>query len=87
MDTISFFAGVLVMFIVIWIVYQILTRKPEQIELFEEPIDHRPYCPVCECYNITLVDDQAGVPWLKGHIDDLDYYRCNRCGHRFADED
>lgn len=50
-------------------------------------VNEEPRCPECGSFNLTLVDNCDGVPWLKGHTTEIDYYQCNRCSRRFNDED
>lgn len=92
MDIPSFIAGILVVFIIIWglngirkIPYQRLDDPTAEIQF--HTLRNKPHCPDCNSYNLILVDDHAGVPWLKGHVSELDRFRCKKCGREFNDED
>ena len=52
-----------------------------------QKLHNTPNCPYCNSYNIILVDDNAGVSFLKGHIDELDHFQCQHCHETFSDED
>lgn len=58
------------------------TDDPDYIEL-----KNKPHCPFCNCYDLILVDDNAQLPWLSGHISELDHYQCSKCYEVFSDED
>lgn len=50
-------------------------------------VNEAPRCPDCGSFDLTLIDNCDGLPWLKSHTTEIDYYQCNRCARRFNDED
>lgn len=50
-------------------------------------VNEVPRCPDCGSFDLTLIDNYDGLPWLKPYTTEIDYYQCNRCARRFNDED
>lgn len=56
-------------------------------DIANDLVNEEPRCPDCGSHDLHLIDNCDGVPWLKGHTTEIDYYRCNRCSRTFNDED
>lgn len=95
MDLVSMIFGAGLVLLFVYIVAYILSMKKVQFIELDDPTDDeefqelqdKPYCPDCGCYDLRLVDNCDGVPWLKGKVQEIDYYVCKRCGRQFNDED
>jgi len=63
-------------------------KKQQSIDpkIANDLVGEEPYCPECQCGDLELIDLTDGVPWLKGHVEETDYFRCNHCGAVFSDE-
>jgi C4-type Zn-finger protein len=77
--------------LLIWVILTRVFNKIEDRIILDDPTDDElqrtPYCPDCGSYDLSLQDNNDGVPWLKGHTTEIDYFQCLRCGRRFNDED
>ena len=94
LDVVSVIIGALLVILIITITLLLLPKsgssdplKDPTVESGYDNLQNTPHCPFCQSYDLTLIDDNAGVPWLKGKISDLDHYRCNKCLETFSDED
>lgn len=95
MDFISVFFGIVLTIFAMYVVYIWMIKSNYNEVTIDDPTDDEefqklqdtPHCPFCRSYDLTLVDDNKNVPWLKGRISELDHYRCNRCYETFSDED
>ncbi len=56
-------------------------------DIVSDLVDETPHCPDCGSFDITLIDNCDGLPWLKPYTTEIDYYQCNRCARRFSDEE
>lgn len=86
-DVISFVIGVTFILVVLLLRYVLMDKSIPTIVIEAPPVDKVPYCPDCQSYDLMLIDNCDGVPWLKGHVTETDYYMCNKCGRRFSDEE
>jgi len=87
------FLLVILGYIILFIVYRSMDTSGI---VLDDPTDHtgerdeildKPHCPDCGSYDLKLIDNCDGVPWLKGKISEIDYYQCQRCYRQFNDED
>lgn len=94
-DIISVMIGMIIVFAILFVgilIMDLLGNTSQNITVFDpatanDIVGKTPKCPDCNSYDLTLVDNCDGVPWLKGHTTEIDYYQCNDCGRRFNDED
>jgi len=85
MSLISYILPIIICIIIIFIIYYLCHNNDQQI--LDPTPPSKPYCPDCNSHDLKLVDTCDGLPWLKGHVKEVDYYVCNRCGRQFNDED
>jgi len=71
----------------IWISRGGIRPYPISEDIANDLVNETPRCPDCGSFDLTLIDNADGLPWLKGHVAEIDYYQCNRCARRFNDED
>jgi transposase-like protein len=92
-DVVSIIIGMCIVLAIFLIGFIIVSRnEPFKVTVIDPTIandlvNEEPRCPECGSFDLTLVDNCDGVPWLKGHTSEIDYYQCNRCSRRFNDED
>jgi len=93
-DIASIIFGILISLLIFVIGFIIISRNNlnKNVTVFDPAIandlvNEEPRCPECGSFDLTLIDNCDGVPWLKGHTSEIDYYQCNRCSRRFNDED
>jgi hypothetical protein len=97
MELLSIVFGI-VLTILIYYMVEMVLREHSKVSMIslDDPTDDvdyvkhfkdTPHCPFCNSYNLKLVDDNANVPWLKGHIPELDHFQCMKCYETFSDED
>lgn len=89
---IGMLAGITLFYMIVclWDVYRsaklnLVMDDPTDDAKFDQ-LQHTPHCPYCGSYELKLIDDNEQLPWLKGHIQELDHYRCQKCYETFSDE-
>ncbi len=81
--------------VLVWFLLTRVFLKIDKTVIIDDPTDDEefqdlrgtPHCPECGSYDLVLIDNCDGVPWLKGKTQEIDYYQCTRCSRRFNDED
>ena len=93
LDIISIIIGILISIVIFISLFIFVSRNNNQNitvigpSIANDLVNEEPRCPDCGSFDLTLIDNCDGVPWLKGHTTEIDYYMCNRCSRRFNDED
>lgn len=91
-DISLFLIGIGFAFVVGWIMYECLQmfNEDKQItipsDIANDIVGETPYCPDCLSHELKLVDITDGIGWLKGHVSEVDWYQCKKCGRVFNDE-
>lgn len=82
--------SVVAMYVIYKLMYAGQSNLPEphiDPSIANDIVGETPKCPDCMSYDLTLIDNIDGLPWLKGHTTEIDYYVCNKCHRQFSDED